>query len=415
MKSKEFLSKITFLFLAICFLSGGCLVLQKIEVQAAQHGEAVENIYDENGFYFCVYSDGAVSVIYYSGNATELTLPASVKGKKVTDIDLFGGFPNGDKITSVTIPSGVKVIEELCFAGCTNLRKVILPNSLEEIKYGAFSDCIALTDIRIPDSVTNLENNVFSGCVSLDTINIPASISVIDRGQFYQMMFKKIVIPGTVKHIGEKAFYDCERLTDVVIQDGVLTIGDEAFAECPALKRITIPNSVNSIGEYILTRSPAALVCNEESYAYRYAVQAGYIKKQSQGNSSELQNPCVNVGSFTAGQKRKVSGGIYVGLGNGKVAYAAPISKKVTSATVLNTVRVGEKTYKVTQINGKAFAGCSRLKKIIIKAQSLKKVGSKAFRGIHKKAIIKVPKTKLKTYKTLLKGKGQAKSVKIVK
>ena len=37
------------------------------------------------------------------------------------------------------------------------------------------------------------------------------------------------------------------------------------------------------------------------------------------------------------------------------------------------------------------------------------------FKGIDKKAVIKVPKKKLKAYKNILKGKGQAKSVKIKK
>lgn len=76
---------------------------------------------------------------------------------------------------------------------------------------------------------------------------------------------------------------------------------------------------------------------------------------------------------------------------------------------------VAGKSYKVTQIKAKAFAGCKKLKKITIYAKSLKKVGKAAFKGIHKKAKIKVPKAKLKAYKKLFKGKGLAKSVKITK
>ena len=39
--------------------------------------------------------------------------------------------------------------------------------------------------------------------------------------------------------------------------------------------------------------------------------------------------------------------------------------------------------------------------------------GAKALKGINKKAVIKVPAKKLKVYKKLFKGKGQAKTVKI--
>ena len=69
----------------------------------------------------------------------------------------------------------------------------------------------------------------------------------------------------------------------------------------------------------------------------------------------------------------------------------------------------------VSKIGEKAFYGCKNLKNITIKTTKLtkKRVGSKAFSGIHAKAVIKVPKSKKKAYRSLLKGKGQKKSVKI--
>ncbi|MBD5464430.1 MAG: leucine-rich repeat domain-containing protein [Lachnospiraceae bacterium] len=79
---------------------------------------------------------------------------------------------------------------------------------------------------------------------------------------------------------------------------------------------------------------------------------------------------------------------------------------------VLTSVTIGKK---VTSIGSKAFYNCKKLKKITIKSAVLEKVGSKAFKNIYKKATIKVPKKKLAAYKVLLKGKGQAKTVKIKK
>jgi hypothetical protein len=67
----------------------------------------------------------------------------------------------------------------------------------------------------------------------------------------------------------------------------------------------------------------------------------------------------------------------------------------------------------VSKIGKQAFAGCKKLKTITIKTKLLtsKKVGTKAFKGIHKKAVIKVPKSKYKTYKKMLKKKGIGKKV----
>ena len=63
---------------------------------------------------------------------------------------------------------------------------------------------------------------------------------------------------------------------------------------------------------------------------------------------------------------------------------------------------------KVNKIGSQAFYKCKNLKNITIKTTKLttKNVGSKAFKEIHSKATIKVPKSKLKAYKKLLKKKG---------
>ena len=67
----------------------------------------------------------------------------------------------------------------------------------------------------------------------------------------------------------------------------------------------------------------------------------------------------------------------------------------------------------INLIGKAAFAGDKKLKSINVKSKAIKKVGAKAFKGIYKKAVIKVPKAKKKAYKKLFKKKGQAKTVKI--
>ena len=69
----------------------------------------------------------------------------------------------------------------------------------------------------------------------------------------------------------------------------------------------------------------------------------------------------------------------------------------------------------VNRIGKKAFCGCRNLKNITIKTTKLtkKNVGSKAFSGIHAKAVIKVPKKKLSAYKKILKARGVTKKEKV--
>lgn len=82
--------------------------------------------------------------------------------------------------------------------------------------------------------------------------------------------------------------------------------------------------------------------------------------------------------------------------------------------TKLKKVTIGKN---VGKIGANAFSGCKKLKNIKITSTQLtkKSIGKNVFKGIDKKAVIKVPKKKRKAYQSILKGKGQAKSVKIKK
>ena len=120
------------------------------------------------------------------------------------------------------------------------------------------------------------------------------------------------------------------------------------------------------------------------------------------------------------------------------VSYKGTKNKKAAKITIPATVKSGKQVYKVTTIadnafknnkkiktvvvgknvrtiGKKAFYGCKNLKKITVQSSIIKKVGAKAFKGINKKAVIKVPSKKYKAYKKVFKGKGQAKTVTIKK
>ena len=126
------------------------------------------------------------------------------------------------------------------------------------------------------------------------------------------------------------------------------------------------------------------------------------------------------------------------------VAYVGTTSKKATKITIPATVKINKVTYKVTSIANKAlknnkkvtqvvigknvtkigsqaFYGCKKLKKMTIQSKSLqsKNVGAKAFTKAgsaqYKKLVVKVPSSKVKTYKKMLRSKGLSKQVTVKK
>ena len=131
----------------------------------------------------------------------------------------------------------------------------------------------------------------------------------------------------------------------------------------------------------------------------------------------------------------KSTGAVYKVTGKNTVEYVKATSKKA-SRTIPSTVKLkgircqvtsiaakafkGDKKIKavvipstVRKIGKEAFAKCKNLKKITIKTAYLssKKVGANAFKGIHAKAMIKVPKKQKKAYQKLLRARGVGKKV----
>ena len=83
------------------------------------------------------------------------------------------------------------------------------------------------------------------------------------------------------------------------------------------------------------------------------------------------------------GQTVTVGGASYTVAGTAAVAYAGPASKAATSATVPAAVRVSGRTYKVTSISPKAFAGNKKLKSVKIGA-NVTAIPAGAFKGCTK-------------------------------
>ena len=142
------------------------------------------------------------------------------------------------------------------------------------------------------------------------------------------------------------------------------------------------------------------------------------------------------------GKKATVSGSQYkvTAVKGTRTVQFTKGKKNAKSIVVPSTVKISGKNYKVTTIAKNAFKGnkklakvtigknvnkigvsafqnCSKLKSIIIKSTKLtaKKVGKNAFKGINKKATFKVPKSKVKAYKKIVKAKGAGKNVKVKK
>ena len=185
--------------------------------------------------------------------------------------------------------------------------------------------------VIIPDSVKSIGDWAFSSCTNLTSITIP----------------------GSVISIGTGAFKKCESLTDVTIPNSVTNIGDDAFCGCENLTRVFIPKSVSNIG------------CNAFTKCQGLADQKGFVIVRS-----------VLYDYFGEDSSVIIPNGV-TSIGDG----AFEECESLTSITIPDSV---------TSIGDLAFEKCTSLTSVTI-PNSVKSIGDWAFDGCESLTGITIP------------------------
>ena len=181
----------------------------------------------------------------YSSSAVQTVdnLPSSLK--RIGHCT-FGQCQN---LVKVVIPEGVVSLGDYCFNGDTNLKEVVFPDSLKEFGMGCFKGCTALPDnFPLPQNLTTTGSGTFSEC-KFNIMTIPDGWTSIPANLLEGSGIKSVIIPETVKAIGESAFSNCRALESVDLKN-IDVIGAKAFSYCESLKSVNLSGTISKI-EYM--------------------------------------------------------------------------------------------------------------------------------------------------------------------
>ena len=382
-------------------------------------------------------------------------------------------------LTEIVIPDKVTNIPAFAFSGCDNLEKITIPGTVSYIGERAFEDTKWLDNKRAENPLVIINGMVVDGRTCHGDVVIPEGTKKICSSAFSyannenKERIKSITIPDSVEDIGDCAFDDCGRDTvfyaskDSYAYEYVSGIEDYGYIlKTPDDKddsdKDPTPNDNqnNNTGSGNQNGNQ-----NGSNNTNGQNNNSNGSKKDEKTNNSSLNDNgnTGNQGTNNQGQtgtetptevKKEETPGLSIGTvtsynnicykvdSEDTVSVQGYDNKKVSSITIPNKVSFNNKEYKVVSINKqsfannkklkkitiganvtsiklKAFFGCKNLKTIVIKSKNIKSIGSKAFKGINKKATIYVPKylkkKELSKYKKMLKKAGIPKSVKIKK
>lgn len=183
---------------------------------SAEESEEIEFIDEESlkayGNYVYYVENNEVTIFYYTGKETSITIPSEIEGMPVKKLNESSFDPDGSWL--------INTEEHIYNKSLQYVEKVYIPDSVEYIGANAFSCCYELKEIRFSENLKEIGEYAFYACKSLSSINVASK------------KLEKV----------EEGFIAYTPITDVVFYGGEgkeLTIGTNAF-RYSKVKNVTI-------------------------------------------------------------------------------------------------------------------------------------------------------------------------------
>ena len=427
-------------------------------------------------------------------NLKNITIPANVTsiGERVFEYcdSLEKIKVDADNATFDSRDNCNAIIESATNTLILGFAKTVIPEEIETIGEYAFSDVKALTHITIPKSITEIKDGAFSACYNLSTVHLQKGIQTIGQRAFAGCEVTDLVFCGTKADWQAITMeeYDREELERtlkyhalVKTEEVPATCGEDgtaAYWTCSICNKmyptedmtqdpqeITAPTAIPATGNHswdngVVTEKATTAKEGIKTYTCTVCKATKTEKIAKLNPTTNNNNNNSNSSTVKKGTKVTIKGYKYTVKNSSEVTFTGVKNKKASKISIPATVKIRNKSYKVTAMSEKslkgvkaktiivgnnvqtignsamenckqltnvtlgknvkkigknAFKSDKKLKSITIKSTKLKSVGKNAFKGINSKAKITVPKKKYTSYKKLMKGKGQGKKVKIVK
>ena len=340
-----------------------------------------------------LFTSDKTKLCYYppAKDGNSYTIPTTVTelGQKA--------FQGANKLTSMNVPSNVKIIGNEAFRNMTGLETVTFekPSQVTELKADVFRACDKLKEVMLPASITNLASSFYE-CKALEKITIPAGSKLKTIGASAFATNKKLKnftfegsceletiksnafanaeelesfnFPKSIKDIELNAFNGCAKMTTVTFdtEADIKKIGAGAFADC-GLNAISLPKKVETIEKEAFRKCKALKTIDIERYttsihpeAFKFCENLTDIKVHKENAKYS------SLDGYLLTQDKKTLVLFPPGKANSKFTLLPPSIEKIGDYSFYNCEKLTNVTIpnKVKEIGKRAFGLCKNLKTI---------------------------------------------------
>lgn len=156
------------------------------------------------------------------------------------------------------------------------LIKLIIPEEIEglpvtRIANYAFAGSMNIVEVVLPSTIKEIGEGAFYKCERLQKINFPNGLERIERHAFYfAKNLTAVVLPASIIHYDADIFYECYNLVDVKLEEGSTIFPS---LNGTGVENVNIPSSVKIIMSYAFPKGIKEVILPEgverlESYAF---------------------------------------------------------------------------------------------------------------------------------------------------
>ena len=194
-----------------------------------------------------------------------VTIPEKIDGIAVTSIGSQAFLYNTQLISMDLSQAAITEIGNSAFNGCRLLEEVTFPDTLTKIGDLAFNGCKSLKEVTFPDTLQTIGYQAFNSNEKLTSVDLSnTTVTTLGKLTFSKCTaLREVILPSNLTELASSVFTDCKHVESIrlanspegvafELPEGLTSIGYQCFKNCFAADvnaKVVIPESVKEIGE----------------------------------------------------------------------------------------------------------------------------------------------------------------------